>query len=167
MRSNWIELQREAFRAHIALAKELNLPMQIHDRDSHKEVIETLLADGAPWMTFWPRCPRRSTTNLPTMVNRAKTASSAVAAVTVTEIATTAMIAMTAATAAKDAAVCPDGNEKSFGAVIKSCTASLTSNGLVLANRFFKIPLHTMTSMHNAAAKIGRASCRERVSSPV
>lgn len=42
------ELQREAFRAHIALAKELNLPMQIHDRDSHKEVIETLLADGAP-----------------------------------------------------------------------------------------------------------------------
>lgn len=42
------ELQREAFRAHVALAKELNLPMQIHDRDSHKEVIETLLADGAP-----------------------------------------------------------------------------------------------------------------------
>ena len=47
------ELQREAFRAHIALAKELNLPMQIHDRDSHTEVIETLLADGAPERTVF------------------------------------------------------------------------------------------------------------------
>ena len=47
------ELQREAFRAHIALAKKLNLPMQIHDRDSHKEVIETLLADGAPERTVF------------------------------------------------------------------------------------------------------------------
>lgn len=47
------ELQREAFRAHIALAKELNLPMQIHDRDSHKEVIETLLADCAPERTVF------------------------------------------------------------------------------------------------------------------
>ena len=47
------ELQREAFRAHIALAKELNLPMQIHDRDSHKKVIETLLADGAPERTVF------------------------------------------------------------------------------------------------------------------
>lgn len=42
------ELQRKAFREHIALAKELGLPMQIHDRDSHAEVIETLLADGSP-----------------------------------------------------------------------------------------------------------------------
>lgn len=47
------ELQREAFRAHIALAKELNLPLQIHDRDSHAEVIETLLADGAPERTVF------------------------------------------------------------------------------------------------------------------
>ena len=47
------ELQREAFRAHIALAKELNLPVQIHDRDSHREVIETLLADGAPERTVF------------------------------------------------------------------------------------------------------------------
>ncbi|NMN00613.1 TatD family hydrolase [Bifidobacterium sp. DSM 109958] len=47
------ELQREAFRAHIALAKELNLPMQIHDRDSHREVIETLLRDGAPERTVF------------------------------------------------------------------------------------------------------------------
>ena len=47
------ELQREAFRAHIAWAKELGLPMQIHDRDSHREVIETLLADGAPERTVF------------------------------------------------------------------------------------------------------------------
>ena len=47
------ELQREAFRAHIALAKELGLPMQIHDRDSHREVIETLLVDGAPERTVF------------------------------------------------------------------------------------------------------------------
>ena len=47
------ELQRDAFREHIALAKELNLPMQIHDRDSHREVIETLLADGSPERTVF------------------------------------------------------------------------------------------------------------------
>ncbi|WEV72565.1 TatD family hydrolase [Bifidobacterium sp. ESL0790] len=47
------EIQRDAFRAHIALAKELNLPMQIHDRDAHKEVVETLLADGAPERTVF------------------------------------------------------------------------------------------------------------------
>ena len=41
------EIQREAFRDHIAVAKELDLPMQIHDRDAHRDVIETLLADGA------------------------------------------------------------------------------------------------------------------------
>ncbi len=48
-----MELQREAFRAHIALAKELNLPLQIHDRDAHAQVIETLLADGAPERTVF------------------------------------------------------------------------------------------------------------------
>ena len=47
------ELQRQAFRDHIALAKELGLPMQIHDRDAHREVIETLLADGAPEFTVF------------------------------------------------------------------------------------------------------------------
>ena len=47
------ELQREAFRAHIAIAKELDLPLQIHDRDAHREVIETLLADGAPRRTVF------------------------------------------------------------------------------------------------------------------
>jgi TatD DNase family protein len=47
------ELQRQAFREHIALAKELDLPMQIHDRDAHREVIETLIRDGAPRKTVF------------------------------------------------------------------------------------------------------------------
>ncbi len=68
------ELQREAFRAHVALAKELNLPMQIHDRDSHKEVIETLLADGAPNVPCstatpatpkWAKSPRKRLVSQP------------------------------------------------------------------------------------------------------
>ena len=46
-------VQREAFRAHVALAKELGLPLQIHDRDAHAEVIEVLLADGAPERTVF------------------------------------------------------------------------------------------------------------------
>lgn len=46
-------LQRQAFRDHIRLAKELGLPMQIHDRDAHAEVVETLLADGAPEFTVF------------------------------------------------------------------------------------------------------------------
>jgi len=45
--------QRESFRAHIALAKELNLALQIHDREAHEEVIEILLKDGAPEMTVF------------------------------------------------------------------------------------------------------------------
>ena len=47
------EIQRQAFRDHIALAKELDLPMQIHDRDAHRQVIETLLEDGAPERTIF------------------------------------------------------------------------------------------------------------------
>ncbi|MBT1166318.1 TatD family hydrolase [Bifidobacterium simiarum] len=47
------EYQREAFRAHIALAKELNLPMQIHDRDAHADCIDILLRDGAPERTVF------------------------------------------------------------------------------------------------------------------
>jgi len=43
--------QREAFRAHIALAKELDLPLQIHDRDAHTACVEVLEADGAPERT--------------------------------------------------------------------------------------------------------------------
>ncbi|PWD51966.1 hydrolase TatD [Serinibacter arcticus] len=45
--------QRESFRAHIALAKELGLPLQIHDREAHAEVVEILLADGAPDATVF------------------------------------------------------------------------------------------------------------------
>ncbi len=45
--------QREAFRDHIALAKELNLPLQIHDRDAHEDVVKVLLQDGAPERTVF------------------------------------------------------------------------------------------------------------------
>ena len=45
--------QRESFRAHIALAKELGLALQIHDRDAHAQVIEVLAADGAPERTVF------------------------------------------------------------------------------------------------------------------
>ncbi|OXN00674.1 TatD family hydrolase [Bifidobacterium vansinderenii] len=47
------DYQREAFRAHIALAKELDLPMQIHDRDAHADCIDILLKDGAPDRTVF------------------------------------------------------------------------------------------------------------------
>lgn len=46
-------VQREAFRAHIALAKELDLPMQIHDRDAHADVLDVLRRDGAPATTVF------------------------------------------------------------------------------------------------------------------
>ncbi|MEE1649482.1 TatD family hydrolase [Brachybacterium sp. J144] len=45
--------QIDAFRAHIALAKELDLPLQIHDRDAHRDVLEILEADGAPERTVF------------------------------------------------------------------------------------------------------------------
>lgn len=47
------EVQREAFRAHVALAKELGLALQIHDRDAHDEVVDVLLRDGAPERTVF------------------------------------------------------------------------------------------------------------------
>lgn len=47
------QAQRASFRAHIALAKELGLALQIHDRDAHAQVIEVLLADGAPERTVF------------------------------------------------------------------------------------------------------------------
>ncbi|WP_234998782.1 TatD family hydrolase [Demequina sp. NBRC 110057] len=47
------DAQVRAFRDHIALAKELGKPLQIHDRDAHAEVIEILLADGAPDVTVF------------------------------------------------------------------------------------------------------------------
>ncbi|MDR0627751.1 MAG: TatD family hydrolase [Bifidobacteriaceae bacterium] len=45
--------QMRAFRDHIALAKQLGLALQIHDRDAHDDVIETLLRDGAPERTVF------------------------------------------------------------------------------------------------------------------
>ena len=47
------EVQREAFRAHVALAKELDLVLQIHDRDAHTAVLDVLAADGAPARTVF------------------------------------------------------------------------------------------------------------------
>jgi TatD DNase family protein len=46
-------VQRSAFRAHLALARELGLPVQIHDRDAHDDVVAVLLADGAPERTVF------------------------------------------------------------------------------------------------------------------
>ncbi|QCX47313.1 TatD family deoxyribonuclease [Arcanobacterium haemolyticum] len=47
------QAQKDAFRAHIALAKELGKPLQIHDRDAHADVIEILRRDGAPERTVF------------------------------------------------------------------------------------------------------------------
>ncbi len=47
-------VQRESFRAHVALAKELGLALQIHDRDAHAEVLDVLARDGAPDRTVCP-----------------------------------------------------------------------------------------------------------------
>ena len=49
------ELQREAFRAHIALAKELNLPMQIHDRDWRTALPNGPCSTAIPVMPKWVR----------------------------------------------------------------------------------------------------------------
>ncbi|MDJ1370851.1 TatD family hydrolase [Gulosibacter molinativorax] len=43
-----IAAQYESFEAHIAIAKACGLPMQIHDRDAHDAVVETLRRVGAP-----------------------------------------------------------------------------------------------------------------------
>jgi TatD DNase family protein len=45
--------QVDSFRAHVALAKELGLALQIHDRDAHAEVLEVLARDGAPERTVF------------------------------------------------------------------------------------------------------------------
>lgn len=45
--------QAEAFRMHISLAKELDLPMQIHDREAHADCIEILRKCGAPEKTVF------------------------------------------------------------------------------------------------------------------
>jgi TatD DNase family protein len=45
--------QRRSFEAHIAIAKEHGLALQIHDRDAHRDVVETLLRVGAPERTVF------------------------------------------------------------------------------------------------------------------
>jgi TatD DNase family protein len=48
-----IPAQHRAFEAHIALAKKHALAMQIHDRDAHDAVLETLRRVGAPERTVF------------------------------------------------------------------------------------------------------------------
>ena len=45
--------QFESFEAHIEIAKKHGIALQIHDRDAHDEVIETLLRVGAPAKTVF------------------------------------------------------------------------------------------------------------------
>jgi TatD DNase family protein len=47
------EVQRHSFRAHIAIAKELDRVLQIHDRDAHAEVLAVLDEVGAPERTVF------------------------------------------------------------------------------------------------------------------
>lgn len=48
-----ISLQQYSFEAHIEIAKQNNIALQIHDRDAHKQVVETLLRVGAPERTVF------------------------------------------------------------------------------------------------------------------
>jgi TatD DNase family protein len=43
-----LALQQHSFERHIQIAKDNNLALQIHDRDAHDQVVETLLRVGAP-----------------------------------------------------------------------------------------------------------------------
>ncbi|WP_309065738.1 TatD family hydrolase [Microbacterium sp.] len=45
--------QHESFEAHITLAKKHGIAMQIHDRDAHDDVLETLARVGAPERTVF------------------------------------------------------------------------------------------------------------------
>jgi len=45
--------KRDAFRAHIALAKKHDLALQIHDRDAHDDVVAILKEVGAPERTVF------------------------------------------------------------------------------------------------------------------
>jgi len=47
------DAQREAFVAHIALAKKHDLALQIHDRDAHEDVVSLLREVGAPKKTVF------------------------------------------------------------------------------------------------------------------
>jgi TatD DNase family protein len=46
-------LQQHSFEAHIQIAKENNIALQIHDRDAHQDVVDTLLRVGAPEKTVF------------------------------------------------------------------------------------------------------------------
>lgn len=46
-------VQRDSFIEHIRLAKTHNLALQIHDRDAHQAVVDTLLQEGAPERTVF------------------------------------------------------------------------------------------------------------------
>lgn len=46
-----VDVQQDAFRWHIDLAKRLGKVLQIHDRDAHDDVLRILLVEGAPERT--------------------------------------------------------------------------------------------------------------------
>ncbi|RIK17636.1 MAG: AraC family transcriptional regulator [Acidobacteria bacterium] len=46
-----VAAQHHSFRRHIALAKELGLALQIHDRDAHEDILAILAEEGAPERT--------------------------------------------------------------------------------------------------------------------
>jgi len=48
-----IAAQTHSFEAHLELAKQLGMPLQIHDRNAHDAVVETLLRVGAPEKTVF------------------------------------------------------------------------------------------------------------------
>ncbi|MBN9238585.1 MAG: deoxyribonuclease [Micrococcales bacterium 70-64] len=48
-----LRFQHESFEAHIDIAKKHGIALQIHDRDAHDDVIETLLRVGAPEHTVF------------------------------------------------------------------------------------------------------------------
>jgi TatD DNase family protein len=47
------DAQKDAFRAHIEIAKKHDLALQIHDRDAHDAVVDILLEVGAPEKTVF------------------------------------------------------------------------------------------------------------------
>jgi TatD DNase family protein len=46
-----LAVQQDSFRWHIALAKRLGKALQVHDRDSHEDVLRILAEEGAPDLT--------------------------------------------------------------------------------------------------------------------
>ncbi|STD11329.1 Uncharacterized deoxyribonuclease YcfH [Dermatophilus congolensis] len=48
-----IQAQQRSFREHIAIAKRVGKPMQIHDRDAHEDVLRVLAQEGAPDVTVF------------------------------------------------------------------------------------------------------------------